>query len=173
MNDVRLVPATIDIAYEEVLDSVEKFEREFNEINETEENAIGQLMKHAKIRTEADESNIFMLNLMVELYRKMDKIEQLLSNGISKRLSLSSEALIKHIGLEHFRLSSECLESGKHYYGRIEIATFPKREIAFFFEAVDPSLAKIEKIHLRDREEWGYYMRACERVMIRQMKGLE
>jgi len=173
MSNVRLVPTSIDIVYEEVGGNTDKFEREFDQISENEENSVGQMIKHAKMRGDADESTILMLNVMAELYRKMEKIEQLLSNGASKYLQLSSEALIKHIGLEHFKLSAECLEVGTNYYGRIEIGTFPKREIAFFFEAVEPSLAKIKNIHLRDREAWEYYMMACERAMIRQMKGLE
>lgn len=173
MSDIRLVQATIDLSYEEAQGESEKFEREFNQIGEAEENSITQGIKHVKVRGELDETNALMLNIMAELYRKMEKIEQILTNGKLNRLELSSQGLIESIGLEHFKLSSELLESGKHYYGRIEIATFPKREIAFYFEALEPSLAKIEKIHVRDKEAWGYYMTACERVMIRQMKGLE
>lgn len=173
MSDIRLVQATIDLSYEVVEDNGEKFEREFNQIGETEENSITQGIKHAKVRGELDDTNTLMLNIMAELYRKMEKIEQLLTNGKVNRLELSMKGLIEGIGLDHFKLSSDQLESGKHYYGRLEIATFPKREIALYFEAVNPSLAQIEKIHVRDKEAWGYYMTACERVMIRQMKGLE
>jgi hypothetical protein len=172
MSDIRLVPATINLVYEEVVDSTERFEREFNEISEVEENLISQGIKHAKSRQEMDETNILLINLMAELYRKMDKIEQILLKGESNRISLASEGFIQSIGLEHFKLNADSLESGKHYYGRIEIATFPRREIALYFEAVEPSVAKIEKIHVRDKEAWGYYMTACERSMIRQMKGL-
>lgn len=173
MSGVRLVPATIDLVYEEISTDAERFEREFNEISESEENLITQGIKHAKTRGEMDETNILMLNILSELYKKMDKIEHLLIHGSLKRLSLSSAAFIESIGLEHFKLNADVLEVGKHYYGRVEIATFPKREIAFYFEAEEPSLARIEKIHVRDKEAWGYYMVACERIMIRQMKGLE
>lgn len=173
MSDIRLVQATIDLSYEEVLDNNEKFEHEFNQIGVAEENSITQGIKHVKVRGELDETNALMLNIMAELYRKMEKIEMLLSKGKLNRLELSSQGLIESIGLEHFKLSSDTLEIGKHYYGRMEIATFPKREIALYFEAIEPSLAKIENIHVRDKEAWGYYMTACERVMIRQMKGFE
>jgi hypothetical protein len=173
MSDIRLVPASIDLSYEEIVDNNEKFEREFNQIGEAEENSITQGIKHVKVRGELDEVNALMLNIMAELYRKMEKIEQILTKGKLNRIELASEGFIESIGLEHFKLNSEVLESGKHYYGRIEIATFPKREIAFYFEAMEPSLAKIEKIHVRDEEAWGYYMVACERLMIRQMKGIE
>lgn len=173
MSNIRLVTATIDLVYEEVSADAERFEREFNEISEAEENSITQGIKHIKSRGELDETNLLILNVLAELYRKMDKIEYMLIHGNSKRLPLSSSAAIESIGLDHFKVSSDVLESGKHYYGRLEIATFPRREIAFYFEAVEPSLAKIENIHVRDKEAWGYYMVACERIMIRQMKGLE
>lgn len=172
MSSIRLVPATIDLEYEEISTDVERFEREFNEISESEENLITQGIKHAKTR-EMDETNVLMLNILSELYKKMDKIEHMLIHGSLKRLPLASVGFIESIGQEHFKLNTDALEVGKHYYGRVEIATFPKREIAFYFEAVEPSLAHIEKIHVRDKEAWGYYMVACERMMIRQMKGLE
>ncbi|MDD5158883.1 MAG: hypothetical protein PHI47_02430 [Sulfuricurvum sp.] len=172
MSDVRLVTATIDLVYDEVSANADKFELEFNEISETDEDSIGQWIKHAKVRTETNDSDALMLNLLVELYRKIDKIELILTKGAPKRLPLAGAAVIESIGLEHFKLNLDSFEPGKHYYGRVEIATFPKREIAFFFEAVDASLAKIVKMHVRDEKEWGYYMTACERAMIRQMKGL-
>lgn len=173
MSNIRFVPAVLDLAYEEVGENSEKFEREFNVISEAEENSITQGIKHVKMRGETDETNLLMLNILSELYRKMDKIEQLLMHGDSKRLALASNGYIDNIGLEHFKLTEDILETGKHYYGRLELTTFPKREIAFYFEAIDPSIAKIEKIHVRDREAWGYFMTACERIMIRQLKGNE
>lgn len=173
MSEIRLVKATINLSYEEMGEGEERFEHEFNQIGEAEENSITQGIKHAKVRGELDETNALMLNIMAELYRKIEKIELILTKGKLNRLDLASEGLIESIGLDHFKLNSEQLEIGKRYYGRLEIATFPKREIAFYFEAEEPSLARIEKIHVRDKEAWGYYMTACERVMIRQMKGLE
>lgn len=173
MDNIRLVPSTLDLSYEELGENTDTFEREFNVISESEENSITQGIKHAKMRGEADETSILILNILSELYRKMDKIEHLLVHGNLKRLALASTGLIESIGLEHFKLTSEVLEVGKRYYGRVEIPTFPKREIAFYFEAIEPTLAKIEKIHVRDKEAWGYFMVACERIMIRQLKGLE
>jgi hypothetical protein len=173
MSEIRLVTATIDLVYEEVGIDTEKYELEFNEISETDDDSIGQWVKHAKVRGETNDNDAVMLNLLVELYRKIDKIELLLTKGAAKRLALTSEAFIESIGLEYIKLNSEGFEAGKRYYGRVEIASFPKREIAFFFEAMDSSLAKIIKMHVRDEKEWGYYMTACERAMIRQLKGLE
>jgi hypothetical protein len=42
--------------------------------------------------------------------------------------------------------------------------------LALFFTAVDKSLAKITRIHKRDENEWGAYLTARERVLIREAK---
>ena len=51
--------------------------------------------------------------------------------------------------------------------------TFPRRQIALFFEALSSKIAKITLMHEDDKKDWSAYMAACERVMIRQMKGKE
>lgn len=42
-----------------------------------------------------------------------------------------------------------------------------------FFEAVTENIAKILLMHEDDEKDWSTYMMACERVIIRQMKGRE
>jgi len=46
----------------------------------------------------------------------------------------------------------------------------PKRDVGIFFIALDSSLAKITKIHERDEREWGAYLTARERVLIREAR---
>lgn len=93
-----------------------------------------------------------------------------LKNETPKRVSLTSKALIDEIGFEHFNLSEEVLEKGRIYYGRVEMPVYPKRDIGIFFKALNPTLAKIVKIHERDEREWSAYMTARERVLIREIK---
>ncbi|MDD2837380.1 MAG: hypothetical protein PHX59_00345 [Sulfuricurvum sp.] len=173
MSNVRLVPAPIGMVYDEVAINVEEFEREYSQMSESDEDPIGQWLKLAKARGDTSESDPVMLNLMVELYRKMEKLEQILTMSTPKRLPLTHLANIESIGFEHFKLTEGMLERGKRYYGRIEMPIHPKREIAVYFEAIDTSLAKITQIHDRDEKEWASYMTARERVMIRQLKGRE
>lgn len=173
MSDVRLINASIRLAYDEASKDAEKYEGEFSQMCENDDDPIGQWLRLAKARGETSESDPVMLTMMVELYRKMDKIEQILTMSTPTRLPLSNEGMIESIGYEHFKLKEEGLESGKLYYGRIEVPIHPKRDIAVFFEAMDPSLAKITRIHERDEKEWASYFTARERVMIRQLKGRE
>jgi len=173
MSNVRLVPAPINLVYDEASADTETFEREFHQMSESDEDPIGQWVKLAKARGETNESDPVLLNLMVELYRKMEKLEQILTMSTPTRLSLSHAGMIESIGFEHFRLKEGSLKTGERYYGRVEMPVHPKREIAVFFEAVDPFLARITQMHERDEKEWASYLTARERVMIRQMKGRE
>lgn len=173
MSEIRLIPAPIAMVFEDISTNSEMLEREFNQLNESDEDPIGQWLKLAKARGETNESDPVLLSLMVELHRKIDKLEQILTMNTPNRLVLSHESQIESIGFEHFKLKEEALEKGKRYYGRVEMPVHPKRDIPMFFEALSPSLAKITRIHERDEKEWASYMTARERVMIRQMKGRE
>ena len=173
MSDVRLVNAPINLVYDEASLDLENYEREFHQMSESDDDPIGQWLKLAKARGETSESDPVVLSLMVELYRKIDKLEQILTMSTPIRLSLTNEAMIESIGFEHFKLKDEILETGKRYYGRVAMPIHPKRDISVFFEAVTPSLAKIVQMHDRDEREWASYLTARERIMIRQLKGRE
>lgn len=173
MSNILLVQAPINITYSEVETHFEDYEREFNQMSESDDDPIGQWLKTSKARGDTSESDPIVLSLLVELHRKIDRLEQVLTNSIVERNFLTHNALIESIGFEHFKLKDHELEVGKNYYGRIEMPIHPKREIALFFEAVEGTLAKITRINERDEREWGAYVTARERVMIRQLKGRE
>ena len=173
MNDVRLIEAPLTIDYEDAGVHEHEFEREFAAISETDDDAIGQWLRTAKAKGDTSDSDPVVLHLMVELYRKMDRLEHLIMGNTPIRIPLSHHGEIERIGFEHFELSEPLLEISKHYYGRLELPVHPKRETPLYFEALTPTLAKIIRIHPRDENEWGAYMRSRERIMIRHLKGLE
>lgn len=171
MNIPRLVKAPISLVYDEA--NNELYEREYHTLSEADDDAIGQWLKLAKAKGETSESDPVTLRLLVELHRKVDNLERLIKNEKPSRIGLSSSAEIESIGFGYFKLENEDLDEGARYYGRITMPTYPQREIGVFFIAVDKSLAKIDKIHDRDEKEWGSYVTARERVMIRELKGNE
>lgn len=173
MNDVRLIEAPLTIDFEDAGVNEHEFEREFAKISETDDDAIGQWLRSAKAKGDTSDSDSVVLHLMVELYRKMDRLEHLIMGNTPKRIPLAHHCEIERIGFEHFELSKPLLETSKHYYGRLELPVHPKRETPLYFEALTPTLAKIIRIHPRDDNEWGAYMRSRERIMIRHLKGLE
>jgi len=170
MSTPRLVPAPISIQFSEVSIDKEAYEREYQQLSESDDDPISQWLKLAKARGETAESDPVLLNLMVELHRKIDALEMFLKNEEPKRVSLTYEAEIQAIGFEYFELKDALLEASKLYYGRVDMPVHPRRDIGLFFEALSPTLAKIVKMHERDEKEWAAYMTARERVLIREMR---
>jgi hypothetical protein len=171
MSVPRLVKAPISLVYD--VANEESHAREYHSLSEADDDAIGQWLKLAKAKGETSESDPIALKLLVELHRKVDNLERLIKNEKPSRIGLSSSAQIESIGFGFFRLEEAELEPGTRYYGRISMPTYPQREIGVFFTAADTQLARIEKIHDRDEKEWGAYVTARERVMIRELKGNE
>lgn len=166
----RLVPAPISLVFSVASDDREAFEREYHQLSESDDNPINKWLKLAKARGDTAETDPVLLNLVVELHNKIDSLERFLKNEEPKRVSLMNEAEIDAIGFEHFSLAQDILEEGKEYYGRVEMPVHPKRDIGIFFTAHSKTLAHITKIHERDESEWGSYMTARERVLIREAR---
>jgi hypothetical protein len=170
MSQPRLVPAPISIVFSEASLDKEAYEREFQQLSESDDDPISQWLKLAKARGDTAETDPVLLNLVVELHRKIDALEAFLKNETPKRISLMQEAEIESIGFEHFKLKEPLLEAGKIYYGRVAMPVHPKRDIGLFFKAVDSQLAEIVRMHERDEKEWAAYMTARERILIRQAR---
>lgn len=167
---VRLVKAPIEIVFSEAAADKEAYAREYQQLSESDDDPINQWLKIARAKGDTSDTDPVLLNLMVELHRKIDALERFLKNEEPKRVSLASSAEIESIGFEHFKLSEELLQEGMEYYGRVMMPVHPKRDVAVFFTALDKSLAKITKMHERDEREWGVYLTARERVLIREAK---
>lgn len=166
----RLVQAPISLYFSEASSDKESFEREYHQLSESDDNPINQWLKLAKARGETSDTDPVLLNLVVELHNKIDALEMFLKNEEPKRVSLTVEAHIESIGFEHFKLTEELFDAGVEYYGRIEMPVHPKRDVGVFFVAENKTVAKIVRIHDRDEKEWGAYMTARERVLIREAR---
>ena len=169
-QNVRLVTAPLEIDFDLGDKSPEEFEREFQRLSETDEDPIGQWLKIAKARGETRDTDPVLLNLIIELHRKVDQLTQIVKNEEPERIPLSTQGHIESICFEHFRLSEPLLEANRRYYGRIAMPVFPKRDVAVWFDALDSKLAKIVRMHERGIKEWNSYVTARERIMIREMK---
>jgi len=167
---VRLVPAPIALSFSQKNVDEESYEREYHQLSSADDDPISQWLKLAKARGETSESDPVLLNLMVELHRKIDNLEMIIKDEVPKRLSLTENSEIESIGFEHFKLAQNILQEGVEYYGRIEMPVHPKRDVAVYFKALDGQMAEIQKMHERDEKEWAAYMTARERVLIREAK---
>ena len=168
---IRFVPAPISIVFSPILPQDEDaYLREYNKLSQTDDDPISQWLKLARARGETADSDQVLLNLMVELHRKIDNLEKLIKNEHPVRISLREASEIESIGFHHFKLLDNVMEVGTEYYGRVEMPVHPKRDIGLYFTAVEPYVAKITKMHDRDEKEWGAYLTARERILIREIK---
>jgi len=166
-----MIQAPLSVQFSLTEDDYDMYEREYHQLSESDDDPIAQWLKLAKAKGETAESDPVLLNLMIEMHRKIDNLERLIKNEEPKRLSLHFEEDIEKIGYGFFELKSENFETGKEYYARIDMPVHPRRDIAVFFIAESRKVAKIVKMHQRDDKEWASYMTARERVLIRQMKA--
>lgn len=172
MDMGKLVRTSLDISFEELTkDKEEEFQEEFDKLSEVSDDAIGHWLKLAKAKGETRDSDKVLLTLIVELHRKVDELKTLIKEEEIKRVSLNLESKIESIGFEVFKLKEELFAKNLKYYGRIDLPTFPKREIPIFFTAIDSKSAKIELIHERDSKDWDSYVTARERAIIREMRA--
>ena len=170
---VRLIAAPISLAFDVLRKDEEGYEREYHSLSESDDDPIGQWLKLAKARGEVAESDPVLLNLIVELHRKIDNIERLIKNETPSRLALGGAGMIESIGYGYFQLKEPLLRPDEKYYGRIEMPVHPKRDVGVFFTAESDRLACITKMHERDEKEWASYLTARERVLILEMRGAE
>ena len=166
----RLIQAPISITFSQADVNPQMYEREYHQLSESEDNAINQWLKLAKARGETSDTDPVLLNLVVELHNKLDALELFLKDEVPQRVPLTVATHIDAIGFEYFNLLDAVLEQDVEYYGRIEMPVHPKRDIGVFFKAQSETLAKITRMHERDEREWGAYMTARERVLIREAR---
>ncbi len=166
----RLIKAPLDVDFT-IFTSQEDLVREFDMLNETDDDPVGQWLKLARARGETSESDQILLTLLVELHRKIDDLSAYVKNEKTEYIKLEKRAKIDSIGFENFYAIDGNFEKETMYYGRIAMPVFPKREIPLFFKGVDKNLVQITKLHQRDRKDWDAYVTARERVMIRELKA--
>jgi len=173
MENIRLVKASLKIAFESGDSGNSEFLKEYYSLIQLNDDPLGAWLRSSKMRKEADETNQVLLTLLIELHRKVDNLTHTMKTDAPLVLPLKNQENLVSIGHGYFQFENEVLTIGQNYYGRIDVPTFPRREMPIFFEAVSENIAKIILMHEDDEKDWSAYMMACERVIIRQMKGRE
>ena len=171
MENIRFVTAFLKIAFEPSSVENTTFIQEYYALLQINDDPLGLWLKSSKIRKEAEASDQVILTLLIDLHRKIDALTHLSTSDKPLYLPLKSDGMLKAIGHGYIEFDSNLLNPNEQYYARIDMPTFPRRQIPLFFEAQSESVGKIVLMHEDDENDWNAYMVACERVMIRQMKG--
>ena len=171
MEDIRFVAAFLKMVYEPSSLENTRFIQEYYALMQLNDDPLGLWLKSSKVRKETQESDQVLLTLLIELHRKIDKLTHLVTSDEPLYIPLALNTNIKAIGHGYIECEGDVLSVKESYYARIDMPTFPKRQMPIFFEALSPSVGKIVMMHEDDEKDWSTYMVACERAMIRQMKG--
>ena len=170
---MRLVPANLDIVFEEAGDRESEFLREFDKLSGNEDDPLGAWIKRAKAKGDTKESDQVILTLLIELHRKFDELNAYIKNEKFIKLELAQSGVLEGINFENFRIKEAKFKNGVRYYGRIFMPIFPKRDVAIFFEALDEKTARITRINESDESDYNGYVTARERAMIRELKEMK
>ena len=167
----RLINTALQIQYQKAHANAEEFAIEFNKLTQSDEDPIGEWLRLMRAKKgNLDSENTIILELLVEIYRKIEILENKIQGETKSYIPLSNKDIITTIGHNCFALKDSKLQENTLYYGRVELPTFPTRIIPIYF-IFHTNLAIIEKIHGRDETEWDSYVASKERALIRLMKS--
>jgi len=167
---MRLIPAPLSIEFEE---DKEEFKSEYDKLGAEIDDPIGQYIKMAKARGETSDTDKVLLELVIALHRKVDELTHLIKNETKELIPLKYNEKITDVGYEYFKFKNPVLTKNQKYYGRLDIAFFPQREVPIYFMAVDEQVAEIILMHDRDIKDYNAFVAARERAIIREKKGLK
>ncbi|AII14102.1 hypothetical protein CIG11343_0182 [Campylobacter iguaniorum] len=167
MVDFRLIASRVLVQFQKDLNG--EFELEFSQSR----SSIDEWLSLEKARGESANSDPLTVKLLVELYKKVDELSNLIKNEKSPQIPLESLETATHIGFEGFKFGVQCLEEGEIYFARILLPTFIKKEILVYFRALDTNTAKIFRVSKGDEREWSAYVAESERLEIRRAKNDE
>ena len=166
----RLIETSLKIEFDKVQNNPEIFAKEFTKLTQSDEDPIGEWLRLTKAKKGGLEGDsIIILELLVEIYRKIESLEKTLGSIKKEYTILAQKGEITTIGHGCFIMKNTSLEENTLYYGRIELPTFPTRIIPVYF-IYRSELAWVEQIHGRDESEWDSYVASKERALIRTLK---
>lgn len=170
---MRIISAPLKIDFGKVQNETNEalFKAEFDRLSENNDDPISAWIRNIRSRGRVIDENEPILQLLIELHRKIDSLSAQINNESKSYLALESNAILDSIGHNILIFSDDLLEVDVKYYARLDIAVFPTRKIPLFFNAIDSKTAEICLMHSRDEVDFDGYIAARERSIIRENKA--
>lgn len=177
---MRIINAPLKIDFGKVSKEFEaQCRAEFDRLSENNDDPISAWIRNIRSRGRVVDENEPILQLLIELHRKIDALSAQINNESKNYLALESSAVLEAIGHNVLIFGANSLmylpngglEVGAKYYGRLDIAVFPPRKIPLFFIAQDSKNAEICLMHGRDEVDFDNYIAARERSIIRESRA--
>ena len=172
--ETRLGACHLNIAYDYLSKSNQaRYEAEFVELANMSDSPMSRYINVLRAKNRAEEGGEAIFELLSEIYKKLDNLERLLKQEDSELPSLPYNAKLAFIGHDALCLESESFLQLDALYIRLFLPTLPQHHIGIFAKALNPQIAQIERIHIRERQAYDSFVVECERAMILDKKSLQ
>ena len=169
----RIVPCELEVAFSKLNENNQAaFNKEFVALSHHRYGSITQWLNKNKSRNRMEETDEVLLELLVELYRKVETIEQMLRNKTTQYIPLESESIADFVGHSVLCMPSNVFEVGEEYYLRIFLPIFPERYVSIFASAIHQRIVKFERMHHNDVGDFDNFVDQMERLAIVNAKNL-
>ncbi|WP_243546348.1 hypothetical protein [Helicobacter cinaedi] len=167
----RIVPCEIEVAFAKAEENLEAYRKEFIALSQHRYGSITQWLNKNKSKNRLEDTDEVLLELLVELYQKVENIEQILLNKSFAYVSLSGEGIANFVGHSVLCMPENVFEKGQEYYLRIFLNAFPKRYVGIFAKAIDERIVVFTQIHQSDVVDFDSFVVQMERLMILDSKS--
>ncbi|RDU59056.1 hypothetical protein [Helicobacter marmotae] len=165
----RIVPCELEIAFCALnAENEQACKKEYLSLSQHRYGSIAQWLNKNKSRIE--DTDEVLLELLMELYHKVEHIEQILLDKGTQYLPLPAEGVADFVGHGVVCMPQDVFENGQKYYLRIFLPIFPQRYIGVFAHAISPKIVLFRQIHHKDQVDFDSFVVQMERVMILDSK---
>lgn len=134
MENIRLVKASLKIAFESGDSENSEFIKEYYNLIQLNDDPLGAWLRSSKTRKEADETNQVLLTLLIELHRKVDNLTHTMKTDAPLVLPLKNQENLISIGHGYFQFENNVLKLGKNIMEELMFPLFQGEKCRFFLK---------------------------------------
>lgn len=116
--------------------------------------------------------NALLLEILVELYKKVARLERKIMQQEEDLLPLEYKSKIVALGHGVVFIEDAILEEGMSYYLRFVLPSFSDRIMPVFAKALSENVLQIVRFHTRDMQDFDSYIANTEMEAIRAKRYL-
>ena len=171
--ETRIVPCELEVAFSEVsVDNEEILRKEYIALSQHRYGSIAQWLNKNKSKNRTEDTDEVLLELLIELYQKVENIEQMLLHKEARYIPLEYEGLANFVWHNVMCMPLDAFNEGQRYYLRIFLPIFPQRYVGIFARSVATRIVVFEQIHHNDLSDFDSFVAQMERLMILDSKSL-
>lgn len=163
----RIVPCELEVAFSKLDKENEAvLNKEFVTLSQSRYGSITQWLNKNKSKNRTEDTDEVLLELLVELYQKVENIEQMLRNKALQHIPLEYEGIADFVGHNVLCMPQDVFEEGAEYYVRLFLPVFPQRYVGIFATAIHQRIIKFERMHYNDAGDFDNFVAQMERLAI-------